>query len=159
MNLPNHPPARWSEHVATGDHYLESAVRTASPARLRSMLIERAVEVSTSLAANWRAETDPGPNAASLKLLELINELLRGVVGGKDAGEQEIGRKVADLYVFLAKHLVVAETTSDADAIDEIRAVLEIEAETWRAVCANENSGIAESPVSGSESGGLNLEA
>ena len=159
MNQPNESSTRWSEHVATGDHYLESAVRTASPARLRSMLIDRAVEVSVSLADNWRAKQDPGPNGLSLKLLDLINELLRGVVGGKLAGEQEISRKVADLYVFLAKHLVAAERNSNADAVDEIRVVLEIEAETWRAVCAREATGANLSLPNEGESGGLNLEA
>ena len=157
--MSNHDaPTRWSEGVATGEHYLESTVRTASPARLRLMLIERAVEVSNALAENWRAKEEPGPNALSLKLLELLNELLQGVVGGTSAGEEEICGKVADLYVFLAKHLVAAEDQSDFAAIDEIRSVLIVEAETWRAVCAGETGGAQKTSIETAAAGGLDLQ-
>ena len=152
------PSSQWTDHTQTGERYLESAVRTASPARLRLMLIERSVEVCTTLAENWRGKQDLGPNAHSLKLLDLLNELLRGVVGGKEPSEQEVSRKVADLYVFLAKHLVKAERNSDAGAIDEIRSVLEIEAETWRAVCSREASS-GNAPSAAPEGGGLSFEA
>ena len=122
------------------------------------MLIERSVEVCALLAENWRGMQDLGPNAHSLKLLDLLNELLRGVVGGKGDSEQEVSRKVADLYVFLAKHLVKAERNSDAGSIDEIRSVLEIEAETWRAVCSRE-AGSDNASAAPREGGGLSFEA
>lgn len=124
--------------AAGGKHYLESAVDTASPARLRLMLTERAVDVAGCLANVWRSGDNLGPNEHSIKLLDLLNELLSGVVGSKTPGENDVCQKVADLYVFLLKYLVEAESASDADSIDEMKAVLEIEAETWRAVCAQE---------------------
>ena len=42
------------ESVSGGEQYLDSVVRTASPAKLRLMLIERAVGVSESLECAWR---------------------------------------------------------------------------------------------------------
>ncbi len=143
------------------EHYLESSIHTASPAKMRLMLIERGVEVAATLARVWRESVaDPANVAAgqtnvnehSIKLLELLNELLSGVTG-KDA---PVGRQVSDLYVFLCQQLLRAEPRCDADAIDEIRLVLEIEAETWRLVCAQSTPGVtmSSSPV---VQGGMDL--
>ncbi len=152
-----------------GQEYLDANIQTASPARLRLMLIERGVEVARQLSDAWRGpsplenhdssgQASAAANEYSLKLFEILNELLSGVTGDKD----EICRKVADLYVFLTKHLITAEEVRDADAIDEIRLVLETEAETWRMVCVNE-APVARNDVvqagGQSHSGGLNLEA
>ena len=151
------------DNVSGGEQYLESVVRTASPAKLRLMLIERAVGVSESLEVAWRENPGQGPNEQSLKLFELINELLRGVVGSKQGDGEEICKQVSDLYVFLLKHLLLAEQKSDVASIEEIRAVLQVEAETWRLACANELP--AASPhlgfgnSSSGTSNGLNLEA
>ena len=147
-----------------GQEYMDANVHTASPARLRLMLIERGVEVAAQIADAWRASKTPGsqesPGASeySLKLLEILNELLSGVTGDQD----EVCRKVADLYVFLVQHLIAAEEIGNADAIDEIRLVLETEAETWRLVCVNEVPGIRPeiaTPSGAATSGGLNLQA
>lgn len=151
------------DNVSGGEQYLESVVRTASPAKLRLMLIERAVGVSESLEVAWRENPGQGPNEQSLKLFELINELLRGVVGSKQGDGEEICKQVSDLYVFLLKHLLLAEQTSDVASIEEIRAVLQVEAETWRLACANELPAASQHLGFGSSSSGtssgLNLEA
>jgi flagellar protein FliS len=119
----------------SSDTYLESAIATASPAKLRLMLIERGVEVARHLAGKWRETPGKrGTNEYSLKLLELLSELLSGVTDQN----VEVCRTVADLYVFLCQHLIAAEKNGDASMIDEIRLVLETEAETWRMVCAQE---------------------
>ena len=65
-----------------GEQYFDSAIRTASPARMRLMLIERAIEVSSRLSQTWRSDQAPGANEHSLQLLDLLTELLGGVVGG-----------------------------------------------------------------------------
>ncbi len=129
-----------SNHSFNGSGYLEATVRSASPARLRLMLIEGAGETAARLIASWQAQQSLGANEHSLKLLDLLTELLSGVTGGTTVAEQQLCAKIADLYVFLAKHLVAAEQSSDCGAIDEIKRVLAAEAETWRAVCAQESS-------------------
>lgn len=150
-------PARRTDSAISsrsGDSYLESIVQTASPARLRLMLIEKAIDVSSTLARTWREGGVHGPNEHSVKLLDLLNELLSGVVGGNRSDEKAVCGQVADLYVFLSQHLVAAESNSDSSAIDEITAVLHVEAETWRAVCAQESTQPAPT-----QSSGLNLQA
>lgn len=141
--------------------YLESAIYTASPAQLRLMLIGRAVDVCSQLSQAWRSGASSGANEHSITLLDLLNELLSGVVGSEHQCEKDVCAKVADLYVFLTQHLVRAQEVSDADAVDEIKAVLEIECETWRAVCAR-SAGDAKTADGSSDPaglGGLNLEA
>lgn len=138
----------------TSDHYLESIVSAATPAQLRLLLLERAVETAARLASSWRTGELAGPNEHSIKLLDLLTELLSGIQGGETRGEQEVCAKVSDLYVFLAQHLVAAEQHSDAAAIDEIKLVLEAEVETWRLVCSQNTS----PPQLAGASAGLNLQ-
>ncbi len=156
MNFNDGRMAR-SESVSGGEKYLDAVVRTASPAKLRLMLIERAVGVSESLEVSWRENPGQGANEQSLKLFELINELLRGVVGSKQGDGAELCKQVSDLYVFLLKHLLLAEQKTDVNSIEEIRAVLQVEAETWRLACANELP-VASHHLGCGNGNGLNLE-
>lgn len=149
--------------------YLDASIRTASPAKMRLMLLERSVEVSRMLSATWRSGEGQGANEQSLQLMELISELLSGVAGGSNETENKLCLQVADLYVFLLQHLVLAEEKSDFGAIDEMQIVLEAETETWRSVVAQEisakagGSTSAAAPMaSGTDqavSGGLNFSA
>jgi flagellar secretion chaperone FliS len=145
------------DSVTTSEQYLEASIRTASPARLRLMLLDRAVEVAHHIATNWRNKQQLGTNEHTLRLLDILNELLNGVVGAPNPGEQAVCKKVADLYVFLTKHLLTAEQRSDADAMNEIKTVLQVEAETWRAVCAKESPARPRTTSSAPISGSLNL--
>jgi len=148
----NYRPSGYQSGRGSADEYLDSMVRSASPARLRLIVLERAIETATMLAATWREDpSKKGPNEWSLKLLDLISELLSGITS-----DDGVCGKVADLYVFLSKHLIIAERTGNVEAIDDIRLVLEVEAETWRMVCANEMG--APTAAQPSLSGGLNLQ-
>ena len=120
--------------------YLDASIRTASPAKMRLMLLERSVEVARMLAATWRSGKSQGANELSLQMMELIGELLSGIAGGNNDSENKLCLQVADLYVFLLQQIVLAEQNSDAGAVEEIQLVLEVETETWRSVVAQELS-------------------
>lgn len=122
----------------SGSSYLQATVDSASPARLRLMLIERGVEVATALSDGYRTGENTGSNDLSIKLFDILSELLTGVTGSTNKKEGEICDQVADLYVFLMQHLLAAEQISDSSSVTEIAAVLQIEAETWRMACAVE---------------------
>lgn len=142
----------------SANQYLESSVKNASPAKLRLMLLDRAVELARSVSESWRENpAAAGPSEQTLTLLDFVSELLSGVT----SDESPVCHQVADLYVFLAQHLVAAETSGDPTAIDEIRLVLETEAETWRMVVANEFPATKRVPgtTAAPVSGGLNLQA
>lgn len=119
----------------SGHSYLEAAVRTAPPARLRLMLIERGVALCGSISNRWKTAppaTGCGCDEQTLHLSDILTELL-SAVGRSDI---PVAKQVSDIYVFLIQHLSRAEADADAVKIDDIRIVLETEAETWRAVCA-----------------------
>ncbi len=157
-SAPRRPHLARSQHRNAGEEYIENAVRAASPARLRLMLINRAVEVAGALLIKYRDENGSrGPNEQSIHLLDLLAELLGGV--GNHGNELCV--QVADLYVFLCKELVTAEQQSSADRIESIRDVLRIESETWQLVCNNEQPAaiLAEvADLNTTMSAGLNLQ-
>ena len=156
---------RFNAHQNAGQQYLESMVLSASPARLRMLLLQKGVDVSAQLSATWRDASErpesadrQGPNEWSLALLDVITELLAGVT----SDEAPVCKQVADLYVFLSQHLLEAEATSDANKIDAIQRILKIELETWTQVCAAETPVAAPIAVDTSAlsgySAGLNLQ-
>ena len=80
-------------------------------------------------------------------------------MGSKQGDGEEICKQVSDLYVFLLKNLLAAEQEGEIALIEEIRAVLQVEAETCRLACANEVSAALSHFGTGSGASGLNLEA
>jgi len=121
----------------SASNYLESLVQSTPPARLRLMLIEKAVGLCQLVADRWnetpKSASWDGPN---IQLTDILTELLSGV----SRGDTQVAKQVADLYVFLIQHQNKAVESGDASMIDEIRIVLETEAETWRMVCAQTNT-------------------
>lgn len=120
------------------------------------MLIERAVEIATSLSDDYRTGAASGETESSMRLFDILSELLSGVTGSTDSRENQTCDQVADLYVFLIQHLIAAEKISDSTAVTEIAAVLQVEAETWRMVCATETE---QSTRTASGGAGLNFTA
>jgi flagellar protein FliS len=116
-----------SEPVA--NPYLEQEVLSASPAKLRWLLIDKSIKLSQVVAELWRTEDFALADQWSLRLREILNELLGGI-----HGQDAIARQVADLYVFKIKLLTEAEQTHDVAKLGQLRGLLEIEAETWMQV-------------------------
>jgi flagellar protein FliS len=118
-------------------NYLESLIQSASPARLRLLLIEKAVGLCDLLSGQWQDSPESASwDGPSIQLADILTELLSGV----SQGNTPVAKKVADLYVFLIQHQNKAVEAGDATMIAEIRKVLDTEAETWRMVCAQSAS-------------------
>lgn len=126
------------------ERYLQNLIRSASPARLRLLLIERGIEIAESLAASNRSDAAAGQPAAqngktaemvraeqTIRLREILGELLNGVVNQ----ELEVARQVADLYVFLLQFLGEAERDDHRKQWMQMAEILRIEQETWAEVC------------------------
>ncbi len=97
------------------------------------MLIERAAGLCECISQQWKHELpEVGCGEQTLHLRDILTELLAGVA----RTDLPLAHQVADLYVFLIQHLDRAESTIDVSMVDEIRVVLETEAQTWRMVCA-----------------------
>ncbi len=108
--------------------YLEQEVLNASPAKLRWLLINKAVQL-TRVAKQLMADNNPEATQWSLWLRDVLNELLAAV-----HGTDELAKRVTDLYIFMLKLLTEAERDRKPEQLGELQALLEIEAETWMLV-------------------------
>ena len=112
--------------------YLEQEVLTASPAKLRWLLLQKSVTLCEVVSQLWRAGDLATADQWTLRLREILTELLGGVQGTDD-----LARQVADLYVFMLAQLTQAEQNRDLAVLADLRGLLQIEAETWLLVQQN----------------------
>ena len=122
---------------AVASPYLASQVQTASPAKLRLMLIEAALRHAA------RARTLPDEakpieaTDAIIKCQEIVGELIAGIDRQQAS---ELADKIVGLYLFVHGRLVSAAFERNAVKLAEAVRVLEIERDTWRQVCEQLNS-------------------
>ncbi len=127
--------------------YLESEVMTATPQKLRLMLIEGALKfLHRAEAAYELDEPDLAIiNDSLTRARNIVSELLSSV---KDDGA-ELTKQVAGIYLFLFQQLAEAQLRRDRGKIREVIEVLEVERATWREVC--EQFPEAPEPLEGDE--------
>ncbi|MCC6512147.1 MAG: flagellar protein FliS [Pirellulaceae bacterium] len=106
--------------------YLEQEVLTASPAKLRWLLINKSVQLCRIVDQLWQVHDYAAASQWTLRLRDVITELLSGV-----HGTDPLSKRVADLYVFMLKLLTQAEQSQEIKQLHELQGLLEIEAETW----------------------------
>jgi len=117
--------------LTASEQYLQSTVMTASPAKLRLMLLERGVAVVEAIKDCRRKNPECLVDQWTIRLRDILGELLQGV--SRNAGD--LARQVSDIYVFLIRELTFAEQEPGLSRIDSIGRILEIERETWSQVC------------------------
>ena len=106
-------------------------VFTASPARLRFMLLERAVSIVGAIKENRMRNPDILVDERTITLRDILGELLSGVSKSTD----KLALQVADIYVFMIQELTFAEGEPGLERLNNISMILDIELETWRQVC------------------------
>lgn len=116
---------------SANEHYLQTTVLGASPARLRLMLLERSVGLVEMILDQRRRDSSALTDERTLRLRDVLGELLSGI--SRDSNELTV--RIADLYVFLLQELTRAEQEPGLDRIESIGRILRIEQETWRQVC------------------------
>jgi flagellar protein FliS len=128
----NLSPKPWTPmHTDPRNSYLESQVLTATPQKLRLMLIEAALRAARQALNSWEEKLDSEANIALIRCREIISELLAAI----RPDDSELTRNVSGIYVFLFKTLAEAQLHRDRAKVGEAIKVLEIEQETWRDVC------------------------
>lgn len=111
--------------------YLEAQVFTATPQKLRLMLIDGAIQFAGETVAAWERDDREKGLEALIRTRQIIAELLSGI----RVEESDLTRKVASVYLFLMRRLTEAQADRRSDFVAEVISVLEIERETWRLVC------------------------
>jgi flagellar protein FliS len=118
-------------HTDPRNSYLESQILTATPQKLRLMLIDAALGAARQAINSWEEDRNSEANLALVRCREIVCELLAAV----RPDESELTHTVAGIYMFLFKTLAEAQLLRDQVKVSDAISVLEIEQETWRDVC------------------------
>lgn len=108
--------------------YLQQEVLTASPIRLRWMLVKRAEELCGVIGPMWQAGDSEQAAQWLIRLRDILGELLEGV---RDAAHP-LSKSITDFYVFLLQTLGEVEISQSVPRLETMRELLAIDAETWR---------------------------
>lgn len=110
--------------------YLQQEILSASPVRLRQMLIQRAEELCSFVQQLWIAGEQLQAAGWLLRIREILGELLEGV---KDK-DNPVSKQVTDFYIFLLQLLTRIEQTKDPEQLKTLEELLHMENETWQQV-------------------------
>ena len=111
--------------------YLQTQILTATPQRLRLMLLEAAIRDADLTAQLWADEKYEQALEALIRCRDIVSELIAGI--RPDASP--LAQKVLGLYVFLFQALTEAQLSRDRQKLALVRRVLESERQTWQQVC------------------------
>jgi flagellar protein FliS len=118
-------------YLSTSATYLETQVTTATPQRLRLMLIEEALRQARAVQDLWSQGEVAEGSATVARCREVISELISGIHPDQTA----VAKRVLGLYLFLFSSLTEAQLTRDTHQLAGVIRVLEEERETWQEVC------------------------
>jgi len=139
------------------DAFLRQEVESASPAKLRWLLLQKAHGLTISIRELWLQ--DRADEAVQWMILtqDIFTELLEAIVDPK----HELAKQQSDLIVFLTKLLIVSGQTQDVHTLESVTEILEIEKDTWEMLVRREYTSGA-SPETGLDEGayaGFDLQA
>jgi len=114
------------------ESYLTTEVMTATPQKLRLMLIETAIRSIERARQKWQAEEDDEACELLIHAQQVISELLASL--NREAAP-DLVKKAASIYLFIFRSLMEANYHRSEEKLDDALRVLEVERETWRQVC------------------------
>jgi flagellar protein FliS len=120
--------------------YLATEVMTASPQKLRLMLIEAAIRQAQRAKQHWSQGRVEDATEAIIRCQLVVTELLAGVNREAPNG---LAPKIVAVYMFLCRTLVEANLQRSEEKLDHVLEVLEVERETWRLVCHRQGASSA----------------
>ncbi len=117
---------------ANADQYLTTEVFTAPPQKLQLMLIEMAIRLVERAKQQFAAQAFTEACMTLVNAQQIADQLIAGV--NREASP-ELADRVLAVYDFIARRLREANTERDLRKLDDVARILEIERETWQAVC------------------------
>jgi flagellar protein FliS len=127
------------------DAFLRQEVESASPAKLRLLLLQKAHGLTFVIRDLWQKGRAFEAKQWVILIQDIFTELLSGVVDSK----HQLAKQQSDLYVFLSKLIILADQNQDVHSLDSLAEILEIEKDTWEMFVRRE-MGATSNPQSGS---------
>lgn len=118
------------------ESYLENQIHSASPAKLRLLLIEGAIRFGELAKAAHADGHSTVATERAIRMRDIIAELFTLISAGGNPVAIEVRRVYAYLFAESSRSFLV----KDFSKIDDLLKVLREEATTWRLVCENEGS-------------------
>jgi flagellar protein FliS len=113
------------------DAYLETQIATATPQKLRLMLIEAALRQARAAQAAFAADRSEEAWAAGGRCREIVAELIAGIrIEQSTAAKQALA-----IHLFVFSALTDAQHSRDGNQLAGVIRVLEEERRTWEEVC------------------------
>src|SRR5262245_21839879 len=112
------------------DSYLETQITTATPQRLRLMLIEGALRQARFAGEAWREQRAEDALEALIRCRDIVAELLSGI----RLDQSPLVQQTLGIYAFLFSALTEVQQSRDTHQLAGIIRVLEEERETWTEV-------------------------
>ena len=120
-------------------NYLQAEVQTATPQKLRLMLIEAAIKNVHRTKKAWDEER----HEAAFESLSLAQDIVAELLSSLDKeSNPELAGKIASIYVFIFRCLSEGGMTHDPQKMDDALRVLNSERETWKQVCEKFGSAV-----------------
>ena len=111
--------------------YLETEVTTATPQKLRLMLIDGSLRFARLTLKHW----ENGRDREAVDACRRCRDVLLELVSSLKTNRFEVADQIADVYLFLIRAITQAEADGDPVHLDQVVRVLEIERGTWQQVC------------------------
>ena len=107
--------------------FLKQEVESASPAKLRFLLLQKAHGLSVVVQDLWKQNKYDQADQWVIRIQDIVTELLAGIVDPT----HELAEITSDLYIFMSKLIAAVSIERDAEALHNVTEILEIEMETW----------------------------
>lgn len=117
--------------------FLRQEVESASPAKLRWLLLQKAHGLTVYIRDLWLQGKAEEAKQWVILVQDIFTELLEGIVDSK----HELAKQQSDLFIFLTKLLVVSAQTQDVPSLESLAEVLLIEKDSWEMLVRREVSG------------------
>ena len=111
--------------------YLEAQIMTATPQKLRLMLIEGGIQFARQTIRHWNEDRNEEAFESLTRCRRVVTELL----GSIRLDQTALTQTMSGLYAFLFKTLTEAMATRDVKKMEDVIRVLEEERLTWQEVC------------------------
>lgn len=110
------------------DTFLKQEIDSATPAKLRYLLLRKAVGLCTTIDQLWQANDFVTAQQWCLRVRDILNEMLNGVTDRSN----QAAAAISDLYVYLHRLMREADEGRDRESLAAVREILSIELETWQ---------------------------
>jgi flagellar protein FliS len=114
------------------DAYLETQVLTATPQKLRLMLIEGAIRFVLQTEHLWDVERFDDAFESLIRAREIVGELMASL----DPQKSPLAKQILPLYAFITRTLTEAQRERSRAKLHDALRILNEERETWSQVCA-----------------------